>query len=93
MVTRKTPGRPFEFPDPNDRSVNEPHEKLERREILGLYNQANPEVEAKNVSESVKQWLIAEGKTRGFSTVQFIENTAILGANVKVVGEKESDNS
>ena len=85
MATKKTTGRPFEFPDPNDRSVNEPHVKLERREILGLYNQANPDADAKNVSDTVKSWLVDEGKRQGFSSIQFVESTAILGANVKVI--------
>ena len=89
MATKKTTGRPFEFPDPNDRSVNEPHEKLERREILGLSNQANPGADAKNVSDTVKTWLTDEGKRRGFNSVQFVESTAILGANVKVVPDGE----
>ena len=87
MSTKKTMGRPFEFPDPNDRSVNEPHVKLERREVLGLYNQTNSEIEAKRVSETVKNWIIEEGKARGFSAIDFIGNTAILGANIKLVTE------
>ncbi len=80
-----TAGRPFELPDPNDRSVNEPHAKLERREILGLYNQANPGSDAKNVSETVKSWLTEEAKTNGWNTAEFIGNTAILGANVTII--------
>lgn len=91
MAVKKTQGRPFEFPDPNDRSVNEPHIMLERREMIGLHNQANPGAEAKNVSDTVKTWLEREAKSRGFNTVAFVGNTAILGANVKVIAGNEED--
>jgi len=82
MATNGSVGRPFELPDPNDRSPNEQHTKLERREILGLYNQANTGADAKNVSEVVKTWLIQEGNKNGWNSVNFVESTAILGANV-----------
>ncbi|WP_156500052.1 hypothetical protein [Ectothiorhodospira sp. BSL-9] len=80
-----TQGRPFEFPDPNDRSVNNPHVIVERNAILGLYNQANPSNQASNVSESVRKWFEQEAMARGWAKVMFPnQNTAVLEANVAV---------
>lgn len=87
-MSEKKQGAPFEFPDPKDRSVNEPHIIIERPKILGLYNQSN-NTNAKNVSESVKEWIVAEGKKQGFSTVEVVGSAAMLGANIKVITDTE----
>lgn len=80
-----TQGRPYEFPDPNDRSVNNPHVIVERDAILGLYNQANSTKPASNVSETVRNWFEQEAKIRGWSNVMFPNpNTAVLEAKVSV---------
>ena len=76
-------GRPTEFPDPNDRSPSNPHVLIERDALINLYNQANPDKPAKNVSESVRDWFDKEAKARGWSNVMFpTQNTAVLEANV-----------
>lgn len=78
-------GRPFEFPDPNDRSVNSPHVIVERNAILGLFNQANPSNPASNVSETVRKWFEQEALARGWTRVMFPNpNTAVLEANVSI---------
>ncbi|MCX7069357.1 MAG: hypothetical protein NTW85_16945 [Methylococcales bacterium] len=71
-------GRPFEFPVPEDRTINHPHTILESREILGLYNQGN-NTNAQRVVESVQIWLEEEAKKIGWETVIFVEGQAILG--------------
>lgn len=78
-------GRPHEFPDPNDRSVNNPHVIVERNAMLGLYNQANPAKLASNVSETVRNWFEQEAGSKGWSNVVFPNpNTAVLEAKVTI---------
>ena len=79
-----TIGRPFEFPNPDDRSVNEPHVIVERPQILGLYNQAHPGEDAKKVSETVKNWFIAEALKLRWNSAKFVDSYAVLEASVVV---------
>ena len=77
-------GRPYEFPSPNDRSVNNPHITVERDSVLGLYNQSNQGEPAKNLSETVRSWFKKEAYSLGWNKTDFIEDTAILGAKVSI---------
>ena len=79
-----TRGRPYEFPDPKDRSVNDPHELVERERVLGLYNQANPNEQARNFSEKVRTWFEAEAARNGWHSVQFVGDAAVLEARVEL---------
>ena len=78
-------GRPYEFPDPKDRSVNNPHVLIERDAILGLYNQANPSNTYANLAEAVRDWFEAEAKRAGWVSVQFVDQAAVLTANIALV--------
>jgi hypothetical protein len=78
------PGRPYEFPSPNDRSVNNPHTTVERDHILGLYNQSHPNDQAKNLSDTVRNWFRQEADSLGWKTVSFVDDIAILGAIVNL---------
>lgn len=75
-------GRPYEFPDPNDRSVNEPSTIAERDAVLGLYNQANPGNSYQAVSDTVRQWFKEAAKKNGWTSVEFIDQKAVLTATV-----------
>ena len=76
--------RPFDFPDPNDRSVNNPHQLVERDVVLALYNQANPANPYTLPSEGVRTWFEAAAKARGWTSVQFIDQAAVLTATVSL---------
>ena len=76
--------RPFELPDPNDRSVNEPTAIMSSRQVLGLYNQENPEDKKERVVDSVKEWLIDHAQSVGWDDVDFSGSQAILTANITV---------
>ncbi|SEM52034.1 hypothetical protein SAMN04487952_104220 [Halomonas caseinilytica] len=73
--------RPYDFPDPNDRSPNHPSELAERDRIIGLYNSANAE-QAQRMSQSVKDWFSEAAKEVGWTNVQFVDDQAVLTANV-----------
>lgn len=78
-------GRPYEMPDPDDRSVNKPHDTVERQALLGLYNQAHPDAPAQRVSDAVRQWFEPQALAAGWAEVIFIEGAAILKANIQRV--------
>lgn len=75
--------RLYEFPDPKDQSVNNPHRLVERDVVLALYNQANNSG-SKNVSESVRSWFEKEAKKLSWISVQFVDQAAVLIATVKL---------
>ena len=77
-------GRPYEFPDPKDQSVNNPHRLVERDVVLALYNQANPTSTYTNASEAVRNWFQAEAVRQGWTSVQFVDQAAVLVATVKL---------
>ena len=77
--------RPFDFPDPNDRSVNNPHQLVERDVVLALYNQANPANPYTLLSEGIRTWFEAAAKARGWTSVQFIDQAAVLTATVSLL--------
>ncbi|WP_040853700.1 hypothetical protein, partial [Thiorhodospira sibirica] len=72
----------FEFPDPKDQSVNNPHRLVEREVVLALYNQAKPNNSYSNVSETVRNWFEVEAKRQGWTSVQFVNQAAVLVATV-----------
>lgn len=74
--------RLYEFPDPKDQSVNNSHRLVERDVVLALYNQANPKNSYSNVSETVRNWFEAEAKRQGWTSVQFVDQAAVLVATV-----------
>lgn len=71
--------RRFAFPDPDDRSKNNPREMLNSDQVLGLYNQDNPDEDAmQKVTKKVKDWICEQSKIQGWDDVHFIGNQCIL---------------
>ena len=71
-----------EFPDPRDRSINEPTVILNNTKVLALFNQENTEDKAKYVSENVRRWVQQGAKDRGWQEVEWHGNQAVLKANL-----------
>ena len=83
MATGSARGRPYEMPDPDDRSPNSPHVIVERQAVLGLYNQANASKPAKVVSQAVRDWFDKDAKATGFTDTTWVDdNTVMLKANI-----------
>lgn len=78
--------RPHDFPDPRDRSINEPTVIMSNTKTIALYNQENPEDRAKNVSENVRRWVQGEAGKRGWAHVEWHGNQAVLKADLKLNG-------
>ena len=76
--------RPYVFPDPNDRSVNEPTIVCSQPQVLGNYNQANPESKMDKVSVTVRDWFKAEAKKAGWNNVDFHGSQCVLTAVVQL---------
>jgi hypothetical protein len=74
--------RPFITPDPNDRSVNAPSLIVSAPQILGLFNQENPDEKKERVVDSVKDWYKSRMESEGWSTVMFHGNQVVLSVNV-----------
>lgn len=79
--------RKFVFPDPNDRSYNEPKVILDQPRVIGLFNQEN-NVRPKRqmVTQDVKEWFTNEAISRGWDTAEFVGNQCTLGVDLPYHG-------
>lgn len=73
--------RPRVFPDPNDRSVNNPSIIVNAEDVLGYYNQQTGD-DKERVVESVQTWYKAEAKKEGWNSAEFHGNQCVLTAKV-----------
>lgn len=74
--------RPRVFPDPDDRSVNNPSIIVNTDDVLGYYNQQTGD-DKERVVESVKTWYTEEAKTKqGWNSAEFHGNQCVLTAKV-----------
>lgn len=70
--------RPYVFPDPNDRSKNDPSIIVTSQQVIGIYNQYNLDDEMQRVTQKVQDWFIAEAKAQGWDEARFVGNQCIL---------------
>lgn len=69
----------YVFPDPDDRSKNDPCTIMDNKKVLGLYNQGHPEEEdMQKVMDKVQNWIIDEAKGQGWDEVKFAGGQCIL---------------
>lgn len=74
--------RPFSFPDPNDRSKNDPIYIVSSQQVLGIYNQYNlDDDEMQRVTKKVQDWFLAEAKNQGWDEVNFAGNQCVMKNN------------
>jgi hypothetical protein len=75
--------RNFVFPDPNDRSPNEPKVIVSSAQIIGIYNQKNTDNRIERVTQEVKDWFINEAvNTYNWNEATFTGNQCILTMNL-----------
>lgn len=74
-------GRPYEIPDPDDRSVNNPHVIVEGKAVLGYIRQG-VDPKAKVVSQAVRVGYEAAAKSAGWADVTWVEDAAVLKADI-----------
>jgi len=70
--------RRFEWPDPKDRSPNNPHTLLEREAVIDLYRQGSSDENAKNLTEAIKTWFVGEANSRGWDDVTWADQSAVM---------------
>ena len=68
---------PFKFPDPNDRSFNEPRIIIGPEDILKLYNQEK-HVEQERVTAPVREWFVGRAESFDWDTAEFTGNQCTL---------------
>ena len=82
--------RAFVFPDPNDRSFNEPKVIVDQPKILGLFNQiTGSSPKRQMVTDEIKDWFCKEADSRGWDTADFVGNQCTLG--VELPDKKRKD--
>lgn len=59
-------GRPFVFPDPGERSPNDPNESCAPEKVLGLYNQAEGNPRRVKICDRVRNWFDQEARKHGW---------------------------
>jgi hypothetical protein len=74
--------RPRVFPDPNDRSVNNPSIIVDSVDVLGYYCQQT-EDEKERVVDSVKEWYKKEAINQGWASAEFHGNQCVLTATIE----------
>lgn len=72
--------RPYVFPDPNDRSKNDPSIIATSQQVLGLYNQENND-DMQRVTQKVQEWFINRAKEEGWDEHTFSGNQCLLKNN------------
>jgi len=71
--------RPFVFPDPNDRSPNEPSVIVSSAQVLGLYNQDSGDASKMvRVTGKVQEWIEQKAKENCWDEIQFAGNQCVL---------------
>lgn len=77
-------GRPYSFPDPNDRSKNDPSFIVSSQQVIGIYNQYNDEEdEMQRVTKKVQDWFLSYAKEQKWDEASFSGNQCILKNNFK----------
>lgn len=74
--------RPFVFPNPDDRSKNDPSIIVSSQQVIGLYNQNNDDnSEMQKVTSKVQEWFINKAKGYGWDEANFVSSQCILKNN------------
>lgn len=78
--------RPFEFPDPNDRSINSPSVVVSQAQVIGNYQQEEDKTQQK-VTEPVREWFVERAKEAGWTKAEFHGSQCVLTATLALVGK------
>lgn len=71
--------RPYAFPDPDDRSKNDPSIIVSSKKVLGIYNQEHDSEEnMQKVTPKVQEWFKEKAVNAGWDDVRFSGGQCIL---------------
>ena len=82
--------KPFKFPDPNDRSFNDPRVIVSSEDVLRLYNKSN-DSEQQRVTKPVRDWFVNTAKDYGWSDATFTGSQCTLEVNGMKDFHKDKD--
>lgn len=83
--------RPFKFPDPNDRSFNEPRVIAQPEDILKLYNKEKG-TKQERITDPVKEWFVNKAKDYGWNNADFTGSQCTLEVTgLQDLHEKKTD--
>jgi len=72
------------FPDPDDRSKNDPCVVVNNERVLRIYNQTHPDEEnVTKVTDKVQDWFKNKAETVGWDEIKFIGGQCILENHFK----------
>lgn len=75
--------RKYAFPDPNNRSKNDPCTIIDSRKVLGLYNQKHEDEDMQKVTDKVQSWVKEEADKLGWDEIKFAGGQCILENHFK----------
>lgn len=78
--------RRFVFPDPDDRSKNDPNIIVDSQRVLDIYNQDNKGSNMQRVTQKVQKWFCDTAKENGWDGANFAGNQCLL-ENKKILGK------
>lgn len=71
--------RKYVFPDPDDRSKNDPNTIVDSKKVLGIYNQEHiDEEDMQKVTQKVQDWFKDKAEQMGWDEVSFSGGQCIL---------------
>lgn len=74
----------YVFPDPNDRSKNNPCTIMDNKKVLGIYNQGHSEDEdMQKVTDKVQDWIREKAEELGWDEIKFAGGQCILENHFK----------
>lgn len=74
--------RKYVFPDPDDRSKNDPSIIVGSKKVLGIYNQEHEDEEdMQKVTQKVQEWFKDEAEHNNWDEVSFSGGQCILKNN------------
>ena len=69
----------YVFPDPDDRSKNDPNIIVSSKKVLGLYNQEHePDEHMQKVTQKVQDWFREKANNKGWDEISFSSGQCIL---------------
>jgi hypothetical protein len=72
-------GRPYSFPDPDDRSKNDPSIIVSSEHVLGIYNrESGDEDKMQKVTTKVRDWFLYRATELGWDESYFSGSQCIL---------------
>lgn len=68
----------YVFPDPDNRSKNDPCIIVSSKKVLGIYNREHDDENMQKVTQKVQDWFKEEAVSKGWDEIRFSGGQCIL---------------